>query len=286
MRHVMKKILIRITSALKDVVFPARCLVCESFFHLKHRNWNSYLTEIDSRDDRSLIYQKNFTFYELMTPFLCPTCLTGFLPVESPVCLKCGIMFKSRVGEDHVCGECLESPNRFAIARAPGIYDQAFKTTIHCLKYKGKIQLARPLGILLFAAFISFWNKKNIDLVLSVPLHIKRFRKRGFNQAFLLIKDWTCIAGALNIELPYMQIDRDVLVRSRQTEPQVGKGRKERMVNIKNAFSLNDPSKVVKKRILLVDDVYTSGATVNECAKVLLRGGASCVDVLTLARAI
>ena len=195
-------------------------------------------------------------------------------------------MFKSREGEDHICGECLESPKRFGIARAPGVYDQAFKTAIHCLKYKGKIQLARPLGMLLFAAFISFWDKKSIDLILPVPLHIKRFRMRGFNQAFLLIRDWACIAKTLNIKLPYTKIDRHVLVRSRWTEPQIGLGRKERMANIKDAFSLSDSSKVVKKRILLVDDVYTSGATVDECAKVLLHGGADHVDILTLARAI
>jgi predicted amidophosphoribosyltransferase len=90
----------------------------------------------------------------------------------------------------------------------------------------------------------------------------------------------------LNDELPDIPVARDVLERRRWTEPQTGLGRKKRLTNVKNAFSVNDHSKIAGKRILLVDDVFTTGATANECAKVLLKGGAEHVDVLTLARAM
>jgi ComF family protein len=157
---------------------------------------------------------------------------------------------------------------------------------IHCFKYKEKTQLARPLGALLFTAFINFWDKMSIDLIVPVPLHIKKMRIRGFNPSFLLVKDWGHIAEGLQIDMPDIPIDINVLERRRWTQPQTGLGRKERLVNIKNAFHIRNGSKITGKRILLVDDVYTTGATVNECTKVLLKGGAGRVDVLTLARAI
>jgi ComF family protein len=195
-------------------------------------------------------------------------------------------MFTSREGEDHLCGECLESPKKFRTARAFGVYDKALMTLIHCFKYNGKIQLACPLGKLLLSSFNLYWNLNSIDMIIPVPLHVKRFRTRGFNQAFLLVKDWDKIAATWNVKLPVMQIERHALVRNRWTEPQTGLGRKKRMANIKNAFSLKNSPKIIGKRILLVDDVLTTGATANECAKVLLRGGAGQVDVLTLARAV
>ena len=280
----------RIVRALREALFPTKCLVCGSFFHHRSSADDALSTGIylETTDTQDIVSgrNKNLSFDILMSPFLCPTCSSSFLPVESPICPRCGIMFKSRVGEDHVCGECLKSPKRFGTARAPGVYDRALMTLVHRLKYNGKIQLAQPLGILLFFAFISFWDRNSVDLVVPVPLHIKRFRMRGFNQTFLLIRDWPDIAEKFNVEFLDIQIDRDVLVRNRWTEPQTGLDRKKRIANIKNAFSVSDPSKITEKRILLVDDVCTTGATADECAKVLLNSGAKQVDVLTLARAI
>ena len=276
--HTLKTIL----TTLQEAVFPTRCLVCRAFLDNKQRK---SLFQ-DFHDRASFDCQNMPSFENLMTGFLCPTCLKGFIPVEPPICPVCGIMFKSREGEDHVCGECLTSPKKFRISRSPGIYDREFMAVIHCLKYKGKIQLARPLGMLLFSAFINFWGTNSIDIIVPVPLHIKRFRKRGFNQAYLLVRDWKQIAENLNIGLSNIRIDTNVLIKSRWTDPQTGLDRKKRMTNIKNAFSIRDQAIIKNKRILLVDDVYTTGATANECAKALLRGNAEYVDVLTLARAV
>jgi ComF family protein len=295
---------IRIANIFKQALFPTRCLVCGSFFHSAHHKVcklepvamdadysniaKEFIEEPVLTSAHGNYYSVNLSkvFGKWMAPFLCPTCASGFLPVESPQCSRCGMVFKSRQGEDHVCGECLESPKKFQIARSAGIYKYTLMAVIHCFKYKGKIQLARPLGALLFAAFISFWDKMNIDLIVPVPLHPKKLRMRGFNPSFLLVKDWVCIAKFLNVRLPDMPVDINVLARRRWTEPQTGLGRKERLANVKNAFHIRKGSKITNKRILLVDDVYTTGATVSECAKVLLKGGAGHVDVLTLARAI
>ncbi|HUT42944.1 MAG TPA: ComF family protein, partial [Desulfobacterales bacterium] len=164
-------------------------------------------------------------------------------------------MFKSREGDDHLCGDCIKEPKGFKIARALGIYDRTLMKAIHCLKYRGKIQLARPFGMLLFAAFIRFWDINNIDLIVPVPLHTKRLKERGFNQAYLFVRNWKQFAVALSVEMPNITVDRNVLVRSKWTAPQTGLGRKKRMTNIKNAFKVNDCSRIAGKRILVVDDV-------------------------------
>jgi len=296
--------LIRIANTFKQALFPTRCLVCGSFFHTaahkirdleagamgaNHSNIASeFIEKPVLTSTNGNYYSDNIpkVFGKWMAPFLCQTCTSGFLPVESPQCSRCGMVFKSRQGEDHVCGECLDSPKRFQIARSAGIYKDTLMALIHCFKYKGKTQLARPLGTLLFTAFINSWDKMSMDLIVPVPLHVKKMRMRGFNPSFLLVKDWVRITEILHVEFANIPIDITVLKRRRWTEPQTGLGRKERLANIKNAFHIRNGSKIKGKRILLVDDVYTTGATVNECAKVLLKGGAGQVDVLTLARAV
>ena len=154
------------------------------------------------------------------------------------------------------------------------------------LKYHGKIQLAKPLGKLLLVAFLQHWDADDVDIVIPVPLFKKRFKQRGFNQTFVLIKNWVDLAKELSADLTGLHIERQALMRIRPTATQTGLGRKERMNNIRNAFSVPESHKIVGKRVLLVDDVYTTGATVDECSRVLIKHGAACVDVLTLARAM
>ncbi len=268
----------RLARILKEALFPSKCMGCGSFFHPSR--------DAAQRNNSSAkAYEwETMTFEKVMAPFLCSDCLCNFLPVESPLCSVCGFVFKSREGNDHICGNCIEHPKRFGKARALGIYDKTLMEVVHSFKYKEKLQLARPLEELLFSVFVRNWNIDDFDLVVPVPLHVKRFRKRGFNQAYLLVRDWPEIAG--KFKSGNFDIGQDALYRTAWTEPQTGLGRKKRMENIKGAFSVGDESKVNGKRVLLVDDVYTTGATVDECAKAILGGGAVSVDVLTLARAV
>lgn len=299
---------VRVTEAMKEAFFPTRCLVCGSFFRNsrpENRNLKPFLQILGSWEqglfDFAGFFQKTDLtnehveeslgtdvkiFMALMSPFICANCSGTYMAVESPICSTCGVVFESREGEDHDCGECLNAPKRFKIARSAGVYDKVLMAAIHCLKYKEKIQLARPLGVLLFMAFCRYWNKGNINLIVPVPLHKRKFRSRGFNTSFLFVKEWAFISKALNGALPVIPVAGDILVRKRWTEPQTGLGRKERLQNIKNAFGVRNSSKIKGEKILIVDDVYTTGATANECAKVLMRAGAARVDVLTLARAM
>ena len=311
----------RLIRILKEVLFPSKCVGCGSFFHpsrnsVQRDNFSAEAYELEA-----------MTFEKVMAPFLCSNCLCNFLPVESPLCTVCGFVFESREGNDHLCGSCIEHPKRFGKARALGLYDKTLMEVIHSFKYKEKLQLARPLEELLFSVFVRNWNIDDFDLVVPVPLHLKRLRSRGFNQAYLLVRDWPEIAGKFKAEPKHpvrsplhaaesvhklksdtiscgrfglrrtescgmehrsgnIAIGRKALSRIAWTQPQTGLGREKRMENIKGAFSVVDEAEVSGKRVLLVDDVYTTGATVDECAKAILGGGAVSVDVLTLARAV
>jgi ComF family protein len=165
-------------------------------------------------------------------------------------------------------------------------FDQQSMAVIHRFKYAAKTQLARPLGGLMLSVFMRQWEGEKIDLILPVPLHPQKFHSRGFNQAYLLIHSWRSVASAMRITLSDIPIHKDVLIRSKATVPQTGLGRRQRLRNVKGVFSLRHPEKVYGKNVLVVDDVYTTGATVNECARILLKFGAERVDILTLARAI
>lgn len=280
-----RKVLRRLVTAVVEAVFPVKCLACGCFFHLEEDtighdfSIHSYSGKYGNRRPVSFVYH-------LMRMYLCAACTSEIAVVKPPFCLACGLVFKSKEGDNRLCGDCITSPKQFRVARAPVIYDQAFMNLIHCFKYNGKIQLAKPLGMLMLVTFLQSWDADDIDLVIPVPLYEGRLKQRGFNQAFLLIQNWKKIAVELNRDLTRLHIEKHVLVRTRATPPQTGLGRKERMANIKNAISVYESEKIAGKRILLVDDVYTTGATVNECARMLLSKGAACVDVLTVARAM
>ena len=285
MAHLAANFLLRVLKVVIDALFPLKCLVCGGFFHL---------LDGPKRQTSSFKVQNEFLFHDhgdkttdlLFGSYLCSVCTADFVPIQSPICLSCGIMFRSKEGSNRICGDCITLPKRFRIARAPLAYDQALMNLIHCYKYSGKIQLAKPLGGLLLVTFHRYWDADNIDLLIPVPLYTGRFKQRGFNQAYLLIYNWEKIAKELNLIVPGIPIETHALLRNRSTAAQTGLGRKERMLNIKNAFGVRQPEKIKGKRILLVDDVYTTGATVDECSRVLLENGAKYVDVLTVARAM
>ena len=274
----------KLYQVLNEAVFPPKCLVCKTFFQPPARDAEIVSRPAGSHGNRPLPLQSQPD--RLLSYYLCSACIRGLVAVESPICVCCGLPFKSRQGDDHPCGDCIDSPKKFRIARAALVYEPILTRVIHCFKYKGKIQLAEPLAELLQTAFRRFWDQDSIDMIMPVPLHIKRLRKRGFNQAYLLVRNWNTAARTKRLRPVCLRIERDVLVRTVFTAPQSALGRAERALNIKNAFTLSDPDKIIDKRILLIDDVYTTGATVNECARILLKHGAEHVDVLTLARAV
>jgi ComF family protein len=274
----LQRVFLRIVRSLADAFLPVRCASCRSFFRPNR----------DDPDELRFTENGAGAFSggkRILSSVVCGHCLDEVVPVEPPLCTACGVPFKSREGEDHMCGECLRGPRHFRRARAAAVYTPVMMSLVRAFKYSGKIHLAQPLGVLLASAYRRFWPEADIDLVLPVPLHRRRFRHRGFNQAFLLIKDWTGSNSPLTGLSPAVVVAREAISRIRPTTPQTGLGRKDRLQNIKKAFRVDEKPVIEARRILLVDDVYTTGATADECAKTLLRSGAVRVDVLTLARA-
>lgn len=159
-------------------------------------------------------------------------------------------------------------------------------SVIHAFKYKGRIRHGKSLGLATFDTLTAFWNRDELDLLVPIPLHAARRRKRGFNQSHILIRQWPELAEIRAPEWSDMYPSTEVLIRHRKTRQQTGLKKRERRENIRGAFSLRRAEAIVAKRILLVDDVFTTGATVEECSRVLLKSGATSVDVLTVARAL
>jgi ComF family protein len=203
---------------------------------------------------------------------ICPQCASQIEWVASPLCLSCGVVFAAKDGGDRLCGECTTDPPPFARARAAALYDGPVAAAVKRFKF-GRRMTYLPLMQSWLQAHPCLELAAAADLVAPVPLHPRRLKARGFNQAWLLAQAF-----------PEAPLAREALVRRRHTVPQVGLNPKERLDNVRGAFAVPDPALVKGKKILLVDDLYTTGATVKECARVLRRAGARRVEVLTVAR--
>ncbi|MDY0162280.1 ComF family protein [Desulfobotulus sp.] len=212
---------------------------------------------------------------DMLASFFCPYCIKELLLLTSPLCRVCGLPLPS-AWDDHVCGSCLESPPAFRMARAPCLYEGKLVDIIHRFKYRGRTELALPLARLMAQSF----RQHDFVLphrVLPVPMTKKRIRQRGFNQAGLLARALMEESGWKKGVGPVL--DTRHLIRLHHTQSQTGLGREARKANVKDAFGVTDGFE--GEHLLLVDDVFTTGATVGACARVLRAAGALSVSVLT-----
>ena len=184
--------------------------------------------------------------------------------MKPPFCLKCGEPAPAIEG---LCGLCMKGEHLFDFARSALLFSRTLREIIHHLKYSGRVSLARPLGDLLKECLLR--EAFTGDLVIPVPLHRSRERIRGFNQAELI---------AARLGRP---VAPRLLRRRKNTPSQTGLTRNERKRNLAGAFEVRGG---VKGTVIVVDDVYTTGSTMNEIARTLKRAGAERVEVLTVAR--
>jgi ComF family protein len=203
-----------------------------------------------------------------MTDPFCTSCWSSIRRYSGPSCRICGVPFISEYAE--ICAECLREAPSFSRAESFGLYEKVLAMAINIYKFHGIRRLHTPLGKLLLEIDVTA-----MDAIIPVPLGIKGLRERGFNQSLLLSK-----VISENAKLPLVM---DGLMKIRDTHPQVGLSAKERARNLKGAFIAKKDFR--EKKLLLVDDVMTTGATANECARQLFKAGAEDVAVLTLARA-
>ena len=214
----------------------------------------------------------------------CDACRQKVRLVSHPLCPTCGRPYLDVGGDDHSCGACLTRTPRFVRARAWACYStdtaqpHPLREVLQRFKYGRKISLGKPLGRLLAKGCAGCFDGIHFDAMIPVPLHPKRLRWRGFNQAVILARE-----VGRQWQVP---VDPFVLIRSRETSLQTELAEEESRKNVRSAFAVNLEKSIRGKIFLLVDDVYTSGATVNECSRALLRAGAKEVYVLTLARTV
>jgi len=194
----------------------------------------------------------------------CPECWSSLIRIEPPFCTKCGEPAPAIEG---LCGLCIKGEHAFDFARSALLFTRTLRDIIHHLKYSDRVSLAKPLGDILKECLER--EAFTGDLIIPVPLHRSRERQRGFNQAELI---------AERLGRP---VAPRLLCRRKNTPSQTGLTRNERKRNLASAFQVRGE---VKGRVIVVDDVYTTGSTMHEIARTLKRAGAERVEVLTVAR--
>ncbi len=229
-----------------DLVYPHNCLICKKYF-----------PGTNSSDS------------------LCPECLNGIEPNRPPFCAKCSRFLSDDISQK-LCRECRHNQYYFDRAWAAIIYNKTAQQLIHLFKYQNKTVLRKTFAklILNFSKNYSL-NISQYDLLVPVPLHPTRQRERGFNQSELL-----CQILSKEFQVP---VSLHNLRRKRYSSKQALLSKKERWTNIRSAFTIGNPENFYHKNVIIVDDLFTTGATASEAAGVLKSAGAETVDVLTLA---
>ncbi|MEN6621748.1 MAG: ComF family protein [Smithella sp.] len=229
-----------------DIIFPPQCLAC---------------TEIINQPAK-----KHF----------CSDCFEKINFITDNFCPICGMPYLVNPAGRHVCGSCLENKPYYCQARAVAAFETVIMDTVHKFKYGRNISTGHALGSFMADFAFPDFDFSEFSLLIPVPLHVNRLRERGFNQSLLL---------ANQIGRKYkLPVDFSLLKRSKSTLTQTGLNKAEREKNVKGAFTVVDGEKIKGKKIILIDDVFTTGATINECAKVLFKAGAQKTAVLTLSR--
>lgn len=213
------------------------------------------------------------------TELFCSTCRAGIVFIAPPMCSRCGLPFLGADGAAPLqCHHCLASPGPDVRIRSAGIFSGALRDALLRFKYYNDMATGDALSHLLSGMVPLLYPEGSYDRIVPVPLHPRRLREREFNQSVLLAKPIS-----RRLALP---IDVSSVAKIRDTKPQSTLGENQRRKNIRGAFRVLRPAAIEHMRILVVDDVCTTGATIEELAAVLLDAGAQRVDAVTVARAL
>ena len=210
---------------------------------------------------------------------LCSKCIEEINFITQPYCKKCGHPLEGNFdNQKMLCGSCLSKKRTpFRLSRSAFRYDENSKHLILSFKFHDKTDNASLLAKMMYVAGEDIF-KTGADVIIPVPLHYTRLLKRKYNQSALLGHELSRLSG--------IKLDCRSLIKHRRTRPQVELRGKERLENVKGAFCVKKAENIKGKRVILIDDVLTTGTTLKECAYALKRAGAKSVDTLTIARVI
>ena len=227
-----------------------------------------------------LLYPRNCIGCGVSTPetyrYICWDCWSDAARIEAPFCDLCGDPVAGSVDHEFICYACSAEKPSFDGARSAARYDGVVGEALRQLKYEKALWLAPDMAELLINCIQAEYPARKFDLVVPVPLYHVRRRERGYNQAAVLARELGGRIGCKSVP--------GMLRRIRPTTTQTNLTASQRLSNVRNAFESRRAKWLAGRRVLLVDDVMTTGATVNACAKALKKGGAQSVHVLTVAR--
>ncbi len=234
-----------------QLIFPPRCAVCE----------------------------------RLGKQVICDQCRDQFELIQPPYCQRCGQALPPQMGQgDFICGDCRQDAPRFDAARSVGLHRGPLRLAVLRFKFSRRRELLKPLAELLADRVQAEMGNPtglpcaSLTGIVPVVLHPRRKRWRGFDQAVLLSRG---LSGL--IDIPCLE---NILIRQKDTEPQVGLTAAQRRENMREAFAVTSTAEVAGGNFLLIDDVYTTGSTMNTAAQALSQAGAEAVHALTITRAL
>lgn len=208
---------------------------------------------------------------------LCADCFNEINFISQPYCAKCGHPFEEAPqNKNMLCGACMKKVKTpFRLSRSAMQYDDASKNMILSFKFMDKTENAAAFAKWLKLAGADIF-REGVDVIVPIPLHYTRLLKRRYNQSALIAKELSKITG--------IRVDYTSVVRHIKTRPQVEFSGHARIKNVKDAFQVKYPEKLKGKRVVLIDDVMTTGSTLKECALAMKKAGVKSVDTLTVAR--
>jgi len=205
-----------------------------------------------------------------MRRFVCERCESLFDPIAPPFCQTCGVPAGTSVKQ---CASCIGKDFFFNRNHAAFIYEELVRELLHEMKFRNKKRVAQGLGLLWANSSENPMPGEDFTLV-PMPMHRKKFRERGFNQAEIL---------TIPLAKKFSRPTANILVRTHDTPPQSGLPPSQRAENVRNIFAIRKGENVCGKNYILTDDIFTTGASLNECAKTLINSGAAKVLCMTLA---